>query len=107
MVAQWYCFKGKIGKLFEESTCSAGYEQVITPHIGNKELYVCSGHYEKYGEDHLTYKNPDPNEEFYLKLTNCPHHCESLSRPRSYRDLPLRYAEFVLYEMSSLENCMV
>ena len=75
---------------------SAGYEQVITPHIGNKELYVCSGHYEKYGEDSFQpIKTPDPNEEFYLKPMNCPHHCEIFkSRPRSYRDLPLRYAEF-------------
>ena len=75
---------------------SAGYEQVITPHIGNKELYVCSGHYEKYGEDSFQpIKTPDPNEEFYLKPMNCPHHCEIFtSRPRSYRDLPLRFAEF-------------
>ena len=75
---------------------SAGYDQVITPHIGNKELYVCSGHYEKYGEDSFQpIKTPDPNEEFYLKPMNCPHHCEIFkSRPRSYRDLPLRFAEF-------------
>ena len=75
---------------------SAGYDQVITPHIGNKELYVCSGHYEKYGEDSFQpIKTPDPNEEFYLKPMNCPHHCEIFkARPRSYRDLPLRFAEF-------------
>lgn len=75
---------------------SAGYDQVITPHIGNKELYVCSGHYEKYGEDSFQpIRTPDPNEEFYLKPMNCPHHCEIYkSRPRSYRDLPLRFAEF-------------
>jgi len=75
---------------------SAGYDQVITPHIGNKELYVCSGHYEKYGEDSFQpIRTPDPNEEFYLKPMNCPHHCEIFkSRPRSYRDLPLRFAEF-------------
>jgi len=74
----------------------AGYQQVITPHIGNKELYVCSGHYEKYGADSFQpIKTPDPNEEFYLKPMNCPHHCEIFkSRPRSYKDLPARFAEF-------------
>lgn len=74
----------------------AGYEQVITPHIGNKELYVCSGHYDKYGEDSFQpIKTPDPNEEFYLKPMNCPHHCEIFkSSPRSYKDLPTRFAEF-------------
>jgi threonyl-tRNA synthetase len=74
----------------------AGYEQVITPHIGNKELYVCSGHYDKYGEDSFQpIRTPDPNEEFYLKPMNCPHHCEIFkSSPRSYKDLPVRFAEF-------------
>jgi threonyl-tRNA synthetase len=74
----------------------AGYQQVITPHIGNKELYVCSGHYEKYGADSFQpIRTPDPNEEFYLKPMNCPHHCEIFkSRPRSYKDLPARFAEF-------------
>ncbi|MEJ6638510.1 MAG: threonine--tRNA ligase [Crocinitomicaceae bacterium] len=74
----------------------AGYDQVITPHIANKELYVCSGHYEKYGEDSFQpIKTPDPNEEFYLKPMNCPHHCEIFkSKPRSYKDLPTRFAEF-------------
>ena len=74
----------------------AGYQQVITPHIGNKELYVTSGHYEKYGADSFQpIKTPDPNEEFYLKPMNCPHHCEIFkSRPRSYKDLPARFAEF-------------
>jgi len=74
----------------------AGYEQVITPHIGNKALYVCSGHYDKYGADSFqSIKTPDPNEEFLLKPMNCPHHCEIYkSSPRSYRDLPIRYAEF-------------
>ena len=74
----------------------AGYDQVITPHIGNKDLYVCSGHYEKYGEDSFQpIRTPDPNEEFYLKPMNCPHHCEIFkSRPRSYKDLPVRFAEF-------------
>jgi threonyl-tRNA synthetase len=74
----------------------AGYQQVITPHIGNKELYVTSGHYEKYGADSFQpIRTPDPNEEFYLKPMNCPHHCEIFkSRPRSYKDLPARFAEF-------------
>lgn len=73
-----------------------GYDPVITPHIGNKKLYVTSGHYEKYGEDSFQpIKTPNENEEFYLKPMNCPHHCEIYnSRPRSYRDLPLRLAEF-------------
>jgi threonyl-tRNA synthetase len=74
----------------------AGYDQVITQHIGNKELYVTSGHYEKYGADSFQpIKTPDPNEEFYLKPMNCPHHCEVYkSKPRSYKDLPTRLAEF-------------
>lgn len=74
----------------------AGYDQVITPHIGNKELYVCSGHYEKYGADSFQpIRTPDPNEEFYLKPMNCPHHCEIFkSKPKSYKDLPARFAEF-------------
>jgi threonyl-tRNA synthetase len=75
---------------------AAGYQQVITPHIGNKDLYVTSGHYEKYGADSFQpIKTPDPNEEFYLKPMNCPHHCEIFkSKPRSYKDLPARFAEF-------------
>src|SRR6218665_3694252 len=74
----------------------AGYEQVITPHIGNKALYVTSGHYEKYGADSFQpIKTPDPDEEFLLKPMNCPHHCEIFkSKPRSYKDLPARFAEF-------------
>jgi threonyl-tRNA synthetase len=73
-----------------------GYEQVITPHIGKKELYITSGHYEKYGEDSFQpIKTPNEGEEFMLKPMNCPHHCEIYkSRPRSYRELPLRLAEF-------------
>src|SRR3989338_7576388 len=72
------------------------YDQVITPHIGNKELYITSGHYEKYGADSFqAIKTPDPNEEFLLKPMNCPHHCEIFkSKPRSYKDLPARFAEF-------------
>lgn len=74
----------------------AGYEQVITPHIGNKELYVTSGHYAKYGEDSFKpIKTPDADEEFLLKPMNCPHHCEIFkAKPRSYKDLPARFAEF-------------
>ena len=74
----------------------AGYDQVITPHIGNKELYVCSGHYAKYGEDSFQPINtPAENEEFLLKPMNCPHHCEIFkAKPYSYKDLPVRFAEF-------------
>ena len=73
-----------------------GYEPVITPHIGAKELYVCSGHYDKYGEDSFKpIQTPNENEEFFLKPMNCPHHCEIFkSQPRSYKDLPIRLAEF-------------
>ncbi len=74
----------------------AGYLPVITPHIGNKELYVCSGHYEKYGEDSFQpITTPNEGEEFLLKPMNCPHHCEIFKAlPKSYKDLPIRYAEF-------------
>ncbi len=74
----------------------AGYQMVITPHIGNKELYKTSGHYEKYGEDSFqSIKTPKENEEFMLKPMNCPHHCEIYNSNRfSYKDLPVRYAEF-------------
>ena len=73
-----------------------GYQPVITPHIGNKDLYVTSGHYEKYGEDSFQpIHTPKDGEEFLLKPMNCPHHCEIFGhRPRSYRELPVRYAEF-------------
>ena len=74
----------------------AGYSGVITPHIGNKELYVCSGHYDKYGKDSFQpITTPSDGEEYLLKPMNCPHHCEIYkSSPRSYRDLPIRFAEF-------------
>ena len=74
----------------------AGYEMVMTPHIGQKELYVTSGHYAKYGEDSFQPINtPKENEEFLLKPMNCPHHCEIYNfKPYSYKDLPKRYAEF-------------
>ena len=73
-----------------------GYLQVITPHIGNKELYVTSGHWAKYGQDSFRpITTPQEGEEYLLKPMNCPHHCEIYkSKPRSYRDLPLRFAEF-------------
>lgn len=73
-----------------------GYEPVISPHIGQKELYVTSGHYAKYGEDSFQPINtPVENEEFLLKPMNCPHHCEIYkTEPRSYKDLPIRFAEF-------------
>ncbi len=73
-----------------------GYQQVITPHIGNKALYVTSGHWAKYGKDSFQpIHTPQEGEEYLLKPMNCPHHCEIYKAyPRSYRDLPLRYAEF-------------
>jgi threonyl-tRNA synthetase len=73
-----------------------GYLPVITPHIGQKELYVTSGHWEKYGKDSFKpILTPEEGEEFLLKPMNCPHHCEIYkSKPRSYKDLPIRYAEF-------------
>ena len=73
-----------------------GYQQVITPHIGNKELYVTSGHYAKYGKDSFQpIHTPYEGEEYLLKPMNCPHHCEIYrSKPRSYKDLPVRLAEF-------------
>ena len=73
-----------------------GYLQVVTPHIGSKDLYVTSGHYAKYGKDSFQpIHTPQEGEEYMLKPMNCPHHCEIFrSSPRSYRDLPLRFAEF-------------
>lgn len=73
-----------------------GYQQVMTPHIGNKQLYVTSGHYAKYGKDSFQPINtPEEGEEYLLKPMNCPHHCEIYKvAPRSYKDLPLRFAEF-------------
>ena len=73
-----------------------GYLQVITPHIGNKQLYVTSGHYAKYGKDSFQpIHTPEEGEEYFLKPMNCPHHCEIYkTSPRSYKDLPLRFAEF-------------
>ena len=73
-----------------------GYQQVITPHIGNVNLYKTSGHYQKYGKDSFqVITTPQEGEEFMLKPMNCPHHCEIYKfKPRSYKDLPLRFAEF-------------
>jgi threonyl-tRNA synthetase len=86
----------RLENFLKKAQKAAGYQQVITPHIANKELYVTSGHYDKYGADSFQpIRTPDPNEEFYLKPMNCPHHCEIFkSKPRSYKDLPARFAEF-------------
>jgi threonyl-tRNA synthetase len=86
----------RLEQFLKRAQKKAGYLPVITPHIGHKELYVCSGHYEKYGKDSFqSIRTPEEGEEYLLKPMNCPHHCEIFkSQPRSYRDLPLRLAEF-------------
>jgi len=86
----------RLEQFLRKAQVKAGYQPVVTPHIGAKELYVTSGHYEKYGADSLQpIKTPNPGEEFFLKPMNCPHHCEIYrTKPRSYRDLPVRLAEF-------------
>lgn len=86
----------KLEQFLKKAQIEAGYVPVATPHIGGKELFVTSGHYEKYGEDSFQpIHTPNENEEFLLKPMNCPFHCEIYkSRPRSYKDLPLRLAEF-------------
>ncbi len=86
----------RLVNFMQKAQVKAGYEQVITPHIGHKNLYVTSGHYEKYGADSFQpIKTPQEGEEFFLKPMNCPHHCEIYkTKPRSYKDLPVRYAEF-------------
>lgn len=86
----------RLENFLKKAQKKAGYEMVITPHIGQKELYVTSGHYAKYGEDSFQpIKTPAEGEEFLLKPMNCPHHCEIYnSRPFSYKELPKRYAEF-------------
>jgi threonyl-tRNA synthetase len=86
----------KLENFLKKAQTKAGYLPVITPHIGHKDLYVCSGHYEKYGEDSFQpIKTPNEGEEFFLKPMNCPHHCEIYkSKQYSYRDLPVRFAEF-------------
>lgn len=86
----------RLENFMRKAQVKAGYQPVVTPHIGGKELYVTSGHYEKYGKDSFQpITTPADDEEFLLKPMNCPHHCEIYnSRPRSYKDLPIRYAEF-------------
>ena len=88
--------KERLVEFLKKAQISSGYLPVSTPHIGHKDLYVCSGHYEKYGEDSFqSIKTPNEGEEFLLKPMNCPHHCEIFnSSPKSYKDLPLRLAEF-------------
>ena len=88
--------KERLISFLKKAQTSSGYLPVSTPHIGHKDLYVCSGHYEKYGEDSFqSIKTPHDGEEFLLKPMNCPHHCEIYnSSPKSYKDLPLRLAEF-------------
>jgi len=86
----------RLENFLKKAQKQAGYEMVVTPHIGQKELYVTSGHYAKYGEDSFQpIHTPAEDEEFLLKPMNCPHHCEIYNaKPFSYRDLPKRYAEF-------------
>ncbi|TYR34795.1 threonine--tRNA ligase [Sphingobacterium phlebotomi] len=86
----------KLQDFLQRAQIKAGYEPVVTPHIGHKQLYITSGHYEKYGADAFQpIHTPVEGEEFYLKPMNCPHHCEIYkTKPRSYKDLPVRYAEF-------------
>lgn len=86
----------RLENFLKRAQLRSGYLPVVTPHIGSKQLYVTSGHWDKYGEDSFQpIKTPEEGEEFMLKPMNCPHHCEIYkSRPRSYRDLPLRLAEF-------------
>jgi threonyl-tRNA synthetase len=81
--------RSRLEDFLKKAQKKAGYEMVMTPHIGQKELYVTSGHYEKYGEDSFqAIKTPRTDEEFLLKPMNCPHHCEIYkSEPRSYKDL--------------------
>jgi threonyl-tRNA synthetase len=86
----------RLVQFLQKAQVAAGYLPVITPHIGNKNLYVTSGHYEKYGADSFQpISTPREGEQFFLKPMNCPHHCEIYkSSPKSYKDLPVRYAEF-------------
>jgi threonyl-tRNA synthetase len=88
--------RSRLENFLKKAQIKAGYEMVVTPHIGQKELYVTSGHYEKYGEDSFQpIETPKIDEEFLLKPMNCPHHCEIYNfKPYSYKELPKRYAEF-------------
>jgi threonyl-tRNA synthetase len=95
----------RLVQFLQKAQMKSGYLPVITPHIGNKKLYVTSGHYEKYGKDSFQpILTPHEGEEFFLKPMNCPHHCEIYkTSPRSYKDLPIRFAEFgtvYRYEMA-------
>ncbi len=86
----------RLENFLKEAQKKAGYQQVVTPHIGHKNLYLTSGHYEKYGKDSFKpIKTPKEGEEFLLKPMNCPHHIEIFkTKPYSYKDLPVRFAEF-------------
>lgn len=86
----------RLQRFLQEAQVASGYLPVVTPHIGNKNLYVTSGHYEKYGKDSFQpIHTPEEGEEFMLKPMNCPHHCELYKvSPKSYKDLPVRFAEF-------------
>ncbi len=86
----------RLENFLRKAQVKAGYQGVVTPHIGHKNLYVTSGHYEKYGKDSFQpIRTPNEGEEFLLKPMNCPHHCEIYkTRPRSYKELPVRFAEF-------------
>jgi threonyl-tRNA synthetase len=86
----------RLEEFLKQEQINRGYTPVITPHLGKKDLYVTSGHYEKYGEDSFQpIHTPKEGEEFYLKPMNCPHHCEIYGhKPRSYKELPVRIAEF-------------
>ncbi len=86
----------RLEQFMRRAQIKAGYDPVVTPHIGSKQLYVTSGHYEKYGKDSFQpIHTPDASEEFLLKPMNCPHHCEIYKvKPHSYKELPIRYAEF-------------
>jgi threonyl-tRNA synthetase len=93
--------RDRLENFLKKAQVKAGYQPVITPHIGNKELYITSGHYEKYGKDSFqpiaapSDDDSKSDEEYLLKPMNCPHHCEIYkTKPRSYKDLPLRLAEF-------------
>lgn len=88
--------RDRLQQFMQKAQTESGYLPVVTPHIGNKNLYITSGHFEKYGKDSFQpIKTPQEGEEFMLKPMNCPHHCEIYkSSPKSYKDLPVRYAEF-------------
>lgn len=88
--------RSRLENFLKQEQLKRGYQAVITPHIGKKDLYVTSGHYAKYGEDSFQpIQTPRENEEFLLKPMNCPHHCEVYGhKPRSYKELPVRFAEF-------------